>query len=625
MGFVKFLVFILSSIPTFLGYYVLENRILYLALILAILLGNFIHIWGKELRENKLLTFFTLVLAIFAFLYKISLKNLPINLFLTAHILLFSLLITKKNFRRYIYIFLVSFLNLTVVSLYFQNLLYGLFLFFYLFLALLYFLVISYIRYGELNSSVLKSILKVTSLVYLAMFVFGFFLFFLLPRPQQPIFTAIHRQSASAILAFTNKVSLGEITQIQTQDRVVFRALIKPTPKDIKKLYWRANTLEIFDGNNWYPLHTDYVEKVKYGKGEYIQEILINPYGGKNVFSLDYPKKVIYPKTNRVKVNRSKLIVQSKKEINEPLKVIVVSSPIERVEIKKISPLLNLPENLPSQIRDIANKLKIQIEKLQKTRRLSKIEALQKVLNQYFSTFKYSLTNPAKNLLLFLKEYKEGNCEYFASATVVILRLLNIPSRMVIGFYGGIKNPLTGYIVVKQSYAHAWVEFYYEGKWYRYDPTIVAKKTPQIENFLATLMQWPNKLSLWWDTLNTLWIEYIVNLTAKKQTTLLSKISQKIEESYKSFKKYLKSLTWAVILISLAFLIIYFYRIRNFIRFCIFYQFQLKRILIKKYPEIFKEISSKCPSPIEIYLLLWKKAPKLWYFYKDRIKEYMKK
>ena len=58
----------------------------------------------------------------------------------------------------------------------------------------------------------------------------------------------------------------------------------------------------------------------------------------------------------------------------------------------------------------------------------------------------------------FLVNRKKGHCEYFASALALLLRSVNIPSRIVNGFKGGDWNELTETMNVRQKHAHSWVE-----------------------------------------------------------------------------------------------------------------------------------------------------------------------
>ncbi|HLY79087.1 MAG TPA: transglutaminase-like domain-containing protein, partial [Caulobacteraceae bacterium] len=73
----------------------------------------------------------------------------------------------------------------------------------------------------------------------------------------------------------------------------------------------------------------------------------------------------------------------------------------------------------------------------------------------------------------FLFTYKSGQCEYFASAMVLMLRAQGIPAQLVTGFLGGEYNPFEGYLVLRDSNAHAWVEAWLGDRegWQVFDPT----------------------------------------------------------------------------------------------------------------------------------------------------------
>jgi hypothetical protein len=68
---------------------------------------------------------------------------------------------------------------------------------------------------------------------------------------------------------------------------------------------------------------------------------------------------------------------------------------------------------------------------------------------------------------------KVGFCEQFASATVMMLRAVGIPARMVAGYAVGTRNPFTGYYEIQNSDAHTWVEAWFPHNygWYEFDPT----------------------------------------------------------------------------------------------------------------------------------------------------------
>jgi hypothetical protein len=71
----------------------------------------------------------------------------------------------------------------------------------------------------------------------------------------------------------------------------------------------------------------------------------------------------------------------------------------------------------------------------------------------------------------FWLDRKQGFCEHYAVALVVVLRSLGVPARIVTGYQGGHVNAIDGVLEVRQSDAHAWAEYWRDGEWVRVDPT----------------------------------------------------------------------------------------------------------------------------------------------------------
>lgn len=69
-----------------------------------------------------------------------------------------------------------------------------------------------------------------------------------------------------------------------------------------------------------------------------------------------------------------------------------------------------------------------------------------------------------------LLEIKQGYCEYFASAMVMMLREMGVPSRYVLGYLPG--KEADDVWTIDRSAAHAWVEVYFPNYgWVEFDPT----------------------------------------------------------------------------------------------------------------------------------------------------------
>lgn len=72
----------------------------------------------------------------------------------------------------------------------------------------------------------------------------------------------------------------------------------------------------------------------------------------------------------------------------------------------------------------------------------------------------------------FWLDQREGFCEHYAVAFVVVMRSLGVPARIVTGYQGGQPNALDGWLDLRQSDAHAWAEVWQPGRgWLRVDPT----------------------------------------------------------------------------------------------------------------------------------------------------------
>jgi transglutaminase-like putative cysteine protease len=72
----------------------------------------------------------------------------------------------------------------------------------------------------------------------------------------------------------------------------------------------------------------------------------------------------------------------------------------------------------------------------------------------------------------FLFQSKEGFCNYYASAEVLMLRSLGIPARLVAGFSQGVKSETGNIYTVRDNNAHAWPEVYFpDVGWVEFEPT----------------------------------------------------------------------------------------------------------------------------------------------------------
>ena len=63
-----------------------------------------------------------------------------------------------------------------------------------------------------------------------------------------------------------------------------------------------------------------------------------------------------------------------------------------------------------------------------------------------------------------LGDTKEGHCEYFATAAVLLLREIGIPARYCVGFSAQEKHKRSGDWILRGRHAHAWARVYVGGR-----------------------------------------------------------------------------------------------------------------------------------------------------------------
>jgi hypothetical protein len=148
---------------------------------------------------------------------------------------------------------------------------------------------------------------------------------------------------------------------------------------------------------------------------------------------------------------------------------------------------------------------------------MERAKAIEEYLKQ---NYRYTLNpkrgagpTPLEDFLFFTKE---GYCEHYATAMVILLRHAGIPSRIVTGFLQGQWNGYGNYFLVRQQDAHTWVEAYIPGRgWTTFDPTPAQGLSTPLE---------ASQVGLLVDSLRWRWSRYIVNYTLSDQIQMARKI-----------------------------------------------------------------------------------------------------
>ena len=131
---------------------------------------------------------------------------------------------------------------------------------------------------------------------------------------------------------------------------------------------------------------------------------------------------------------------------------------------------LQLPPDLPNRIKELSQSITSKYDT-----QLDKVFAIRDHLRNGPYTYSQNISRPPlgrDGIDYFLFESQEGYSDYFGSAMVVMLRTLNIPTRMVAGYSNGTisEQPMTWEI--KDSDSHGWAQVYFnQFGWLNFEPT----------------------------------------------------------------------------------------------------------------------------------------------------------
>ncbi len=451
-------------------------------------------------------------------LYKfltVSIEDPVIPILEALVVLLGVKLLEEKKFRDYLQIYIISVFLLTgyaLVSIDIVFIVYFLLLFFLVTTAVV--ILAFYFENPELviDRYTLYKIFAVGFFIPVVAIPAALFLFIILPRTDYPLFSFLNH-GIKATTGFSDSVKLGEVSDIQEDESVVMRVKMEKVNSSL--LYWRGIVLTFFDGREWKSIET--YEKDGIVEGIKIkQEIILEPYGNRYLFALDKP--VLINKKNIKGSDDFTFYLPQK--INKRVKYKATSILSESIKVNNIEEniYLQIPENMRKDLSDLATKLK----------KDTPIKTVYSVFNFLTQNYQYSLEDLPKSknpVVEFLLDTKKGNCEYFASAAAVLLRLNNIPVRLVAGYKGGYYNEIGKYYIVPQKNAHVWIEVYIGREWIRLDPT-----PAPIEFFIKKDSSLLDKIKLIFDTFEYFWLNFVINFDFQKQVSLFKNIKSKLEK-----------------------------------------------------------------------------------------------
>lgn len=130
---------------------------------------------------------------------------------------------------------------------------------------------------------------------------------------------------------------------------------------------------------------------------------------------------------------------------------------------------LQLPPTITPRTRELAGRIAQDLE--------TPYDAAAAITEYLRTQIPYTDTMPAppidqEPLDWFLFDLRQGFCNYYASAEVVMLRSLGIPARLAVGFAQGQQDSQGNTYLVRGRDAHAWPEVYFPDLgWVEFEPT----------------------------------------------------------------------------------------------------------------------------------------------------------
>lgn len=368
-------------------------------------------------------------------------------------------------------------------------------------------------------------------------------LFVVFPRLPGPMWSL--PEDAMATTGLTDSMSPGSIGQLSKSAEVAFRVEFDDRIPDTNDLYWRGPVLSDFDGRNWKLSNNRYDANPQYSgpRDKLVQyTVTLQPHKRRWLFALDTAASI--PTSYNAAASSDKRYSRRIGQMYTDGQILAKDPVSQALRYRQTSVLSNtLPVVGKARKSTLflpgRNRRTIAFARQLRANSRSDSEYANKVL-QHFNEVEYHYTLQPQTLGHapideFMFDTREGFCEHYASAFVVLMRAAGIPARVVTGYQGGEMND--DYMIVRQSDAHAWAEAIIDGAWQRFDPTSAVAPS-RIEQGLAAAL--PDEASVprlarrapgfardWqlrWDALNHQWQRLVIDFDNDSQASLWQRI-----------------------------------------------------------------------------------------------------
>ena len=346
-------------------------------------------------------------------------------------------------------------------------------------------------------------------------------------------------------------MQMGSVAELALDDSVALRLRFTAAAPPPETLYFRGPVLTRFDGREWLPLAPRFVpdEEARTqlrGRGRAIDyQMTLEP----SRLAL-LPLLEAAPEAPRVERARVRATSDLQWRTDRPIaeRVRFDARAVLAFTHGPLEPVAGLRDDLQLPIG--ANPRTIAwAEELRAEPRFAQADAqtlVRAVLDYIRSAgFVYTLTpgiyaedGGINGIDEFWLDRRQGFCEHYAAAFVVILRAMGVPARVVTGYQGADAEPVDGYWIVRQSNAHAWAEYWQAGRgWVRADPTaavapdriVRSRRLEPAPGLVASAIGGVSpallaRLRGGWEGLNNRWNQWVLNYSRGQQLDLLKDV-----------------------------------------------------------------------------------------------------
>jgi hypothetical protein len=467
----------------------------------------------RYLLGSKVATVLTFVF--FAiYLVQLNLNNVVAPIINLVVLLLCIRLVTAKQGRHYLQIFALALFCLAGSSLLSLGMLYLPALILMIFGVTIGLVVLTFFQRDpnlRLNRSQSTSLLKTAIILPIGSLLLMVVLFFILPRTPFPLWNFLN-SSASATSGFSEQVRPGAFASNSANNKLAFRAECEKMGDE--DLYWRGTVLNSIEGSTW-KRTIPQQERTRVVGGKPVPCTITLPATNKQfLFTLDRPLKLdgirYHQHSDQVFLSRRTL----RKSVNYQCQS-SLGGALHQLSAADIDLYLEVPDNIAPRVQQVANQIRQQAATL--PQRISLLEDFfrQQQLN-YATT---DLPRSAAPIDEFLFAKKRGYCEFFASSFALLLRLSEVPARLVGGYHGGEYNNFGGYYLITEDMAHVWVEALVDGQWQRLDPSRLASNAAT--TLFASRHQGLSLVKRIIDNLEYTWTQLVITYDLNSQINLI--------------------------------------------------------------------------------------------------------